>query len=286
MYSLLDIPHMALMRLCQGQPPRPGFTSEFPAARLTTHMQWDDLVLPPALMDQLDHITAWLDHGCEIATDWGLHRRAPSGFKALFAGPPGTGKSLTAALLGKRTGREVYRVDLSMTVSKYIGETEKNLARIFDTADHQDWILFFDEADALFGARTGGTSSHDRAANANVAYLLQRIEASPSLIILATNLRANMDAAFFRRFQLSLQFQRPQAEQRLQLWQDTLRDAPLLEPEGLKLLAQDFDLSGAAIANAAQFAAIRARAQHRDVLTITDLRFAATKELAKEGRVA
>ena len=130
-----------------------------------------------------------------------MRKRVKPGYRALFHGPPGTGKTLTATLLGKHTGRPVFRIDLSRVVSKYIGETEKNLSRLFDKAEHKDWILFFDEADALFGKRTEIRDAHDKYANQEVAYLLQRIESYAGLVILATNQRGNIDEAFLRRFQ-------------------------------------------------------------------------------------
>lgn len=136
----------------------------------------------------------------------------------MFSGPPGTGKTLTAALLGKSTGRDVYRVDLSMVVSKYIGETEKNLSRVFDAASYKEWILFFDEGDALFGKRTEASSSNDRHANQLTGYLLQKIEDFPGTVIVATNLKSNMDEAFTRRFQNMVHFTIPGPEERLQLW--------------------------------------------------------------------
>ena len=128
------------------------------------------------------------------------------GFKALFHGLPGTGKTLTAMLIGKKTGLDIYRVDLSQMVSKYIGETEKNLAKVFDKAEHKNWILFFDEGDALFGKRTNTKDAHDRYANQQVSYLLQRIEEYDGLVILATNLKNNIDDAFLRRFQSIIHF--------------------------------------------------------------------------------
>ncbi|MEM7488947.1 MAG: ATP-binding protein, partial [Pseudomonadota bacterium] len=193
--AILDLPPHRAVALCSGVAPPPDVAPGFPAQRLTTRLDWSDLVLPDDLMHRLGHIEAWLRHRPVILSDWGLSRQVGGGFKALFHGPPGTGKTLTAALLGKRTGLDVYRIDLSMVVSKYIGETEKNLGLVFDMAAERDWILFFDEADALFGARTTTTTANDRYANQEVSYLLQRIEACESLVLLATNLRTNIDDA-------------------------------------------------------------------------------------------
>ena len=141
--------------------------------------------------------------------EWQLNRYVSGGYRVLFHGPPGTGKSMTVRLLGKNSGRDVFRVDLSQVVSKYIGETEKNLSRIFDKAELRDWILFFDEADALFGKRTDIKDAHDRFANQEISFLLQRIEDFSGLVILATNLKSNLDEAFLRRFQSVVYFNVP-----------------------------------------------------------------------------
>ena len=148
-------------------------------------------------MDQVNEINTFgSSMAPHVMNDWGLARKIKPGYRALFYGPPGTGKTLTATLIGKASGRDVYKVDLSMIVSKYIGETEKNLSKLFDTAQNKNWILFFDEADALFGKRTAANSSNDRYANEQTAYLLQRVEDFPGIVILSSNLRANMDDAF------------------------------------------------------------------------------------------
>ena len=131
----------------------------------------------------------------------------------LFHGPPGTGKTLTAGLLGKIAQKDVYRIDLSMVISKYIGETEKNLARLFDKAERKDWILFFDEADSLFGKRGQVKDAHDKYANQEVSYLLQRVEAYNGLVILASNFKNNIDEAFLRRFQSIIYFPLPAKEE-------------------------------------------------------------------------
>ena len=144
-----------------------------PVQRVTTGLDWCDLVLPYSTLSQLEEIRDWLTHGDTLLHAWGMHSRLRPGYTCLFHGPPGTGKTLSACLIGKLCQREVHRIDLSMVVSKYIGETEKNLARVFDTAERRGWILFFDEADALFGQRTRIDSAHYRYAYKEVSYLLQ-----------------------------------------------------------------------------------------------------------------
>ena len=176
-----------------GEPRRPHFGAHFPAQRIETQLSWDDLVLHPATRQQIGEIEIWIEHGPTLMNDWGMAPKLRPGYRCLFYGPPGTGKTMTACLLGKSTGHDVYRVDLSLVVSKYIGETEKNLARVFEQAEHKNWILFFDEADALFGKRGETKDSHDRYANQEIAFLLQRVETFDGIAILASNLRENID---------------------------------------------------------------------------------------------
>jgi SpoVK/Ycf46/Vps4 family AAA+-type ATPase len=257
----------------------------FPAKRITTKLTWEDLVLTHDVLDEVENINAWLRHSKTIMEDWGLERTVKPGYRCLFYGPPGTGKTLTATLIGANAGLDVYRIDLSMVVSKYIGETEKNLANIFDQAKNKNWILFFDEADALFGKRTQTSSSNDRYANQEVSYLLQRVEDFPGVVILATNLKANIDDAFARRFQTSIYFSLPDAEHRLRLWQGYFKGKCRLE-EGVDLacLAEEYALSGGAIANVVRYGAIRALHMGRDAISRDDLVKGIAKELIKEGK--
>lgn len=273
-----------VVALCEGSAPKPDFSPNFPAKRLQTGLDWDDLALPRDLHHNLDHIIAWLENRDQILGDWGLSRQLGDGFKALFYGPPGTGKTLTASLLGKRTGLDVYRVDLSMVVSKYIGETEKNLGVVFDMAAEREWILFFDEADALFGSRTATTSSNDRYANQEVSYLLQRIEDCRSLVILATNLRGNIDDAFFRRFQMALGFSRPDPEQRKKIWSGLLAQVPLASDVDIAKIAQAHALVGGSITNVVRHAAITALRRKSATVSSKDIQSAIASEMRKEGR--
>ncbi len=270
--------------LCNGKTPSPDFSPQFPARRLRSGLNWDDLILPREVTHGLDHVTAWLDNRRTILEDWGMAARLGEGFKTLFYGPPGTGKTLTATLLGQRTGLEVYRIDLSMVVSKYIGETEKNLAQVFDMAEQRDWILFFDEADALFGARGATTSANDRHANQEVAYLLQRIEECTGLVILATNLRSNIDEAFFRRFQMAIGFPKPDATLRTALWRSVLGKMPLAPDVDIAALGQAHTLAGGAINNVARHAAISALRRNADMISNRDIQQAIAGEMRKEGR--
>lgn len=229
---------------------KPDYTIGFPAKRITTELEWNDLVLDYQVATGLEEINTWITSSRTIMESWGLSRFLKAGYRSLFYGPPGTGKTLAATLLGKKNEMDVYRIDLSMIVSKYIGETEKNLAKVFDLAENRNWILFFDEADALFGKRTSTNTSNDRHANQEVAYLLQRIEDFPGTVILATNLRSNIDEAFSRRFQSVIYFPMPTVEMRAELWQKMLPPDWLgADAAELIALAAETELSGGSIAN-------------------------------------
>lgn len=281
----LTVSAEALQRLTTGIAHKPDYNARFPAKLITTALDWPDLVLVPDVIEEIDAIRVWLSDGPALMADWGLAKSVKPGYRALFYGPPGTGKTLTATLIGKAAAVDVYRIDLSMVVSKYIGETEKNLARVFDQAQTRRWILFFDEADALFGRRGNANSANDRHANQEVAYLLQRIEDFPGVVILATNLRGNLDEAFSRRFQSMIYFPMPDAEQRLRLWQTLLGDAERLASDvDLESIAERYELAGGAIVNVLRYAAIQARRQQRERIISADLRMGLAKELRKEGK--
>ncbi|WP_198164770.1 ATP-binding protein [Roseateles depolymerans] len=282
----LQLSGETLERLTTGVSRKPDFSAGFPARLITTALTWDDLVLDADALAEVRTLTTWARHGRQLMRDWQLARAVKPGYRSLFFGPPGTGKTLTATLIGQAVQADVYRIDLSMVVSKYIGETEKNLAQVFDQAQHRDWILFFDEADALFGKRTATSSSNDRHANQEVAYLLQRVEDFPGTVILATNLKGNIDEAFARRFQSVVHFPMPDAEQRLRLWEGLLRPTGRLDASvNLQELAERHELAGGAITNVARFAALNAMQSARERINQADLRLGIAKELRKEGRV-
>ncbi len=264
---------------------KPDFSMSFPAKLITTELTWKDLVLPHEVFEELETIIAWVRHADTIMRDWGFQKVIKPGYRSLFYGPPGTGKTLTACLIGKAVGADVYRIDLSMVVSKYIGETEKNLANVFDQAQNKNWILFFDEADALFGKRTPTSNANDRHANQEISYLLQRVEDFPGVVILATNLKANIDDAFARRFQSQVYFPMPDADQRMKLWENTLNHRGRLN-KGLELqrIAEKYETSGGAITNVVRYGAIWALENNRDQITQGDLIKGIAKELRKEGK--
>ena len=262
----------------------PSFSTNFPARILETKMDWDDLVLDAYTHEQLMELEIWLNNGNEVFSDWNLEKQIKPGYRCLFFGPPGTGKTLTATLLGKRYNRQVYRVDLSMVVSKYIGETEKNLEKIFQQGENKDWVLFFDEADALFGKRTNVNDSHDRFANQEISYLLQRVEDYPGAVILATNLKANVDEAFSRRFQAMIHFPMPSARERLQLWTNGFSNITLGESVDLNKISDEYEMSGGSIINVIRYAVLMAVHNQRLKIHSSDIVKGIKRELLKEGR--
>ncbi|HUF08994.1 MAG TPA: ATP-binding protein, partial [Rhodothermales bacterium] len=264
----------------------PAFSASFPAREITTELEWSDLVLADRVMEQIEELKHWIEHNDRLLTEWGMQRKLKPGYRVLFYGAPGTGKTLTATLLGKYTGRKVFRVDLSTVVSKYIGETEKNLANLFDRAKNKNWILFFDEADALFGKRTGVKDAHDRYANQEVSYLLQRVEDFNGLVILASNFKANIDEAFLRRFNAIVRFPFPEEEQRVAIWRVSLPDGARFE-NGIDLpaLLGRFELAGGNIINVVQHACLAALARGSDAIRLDDALKGIQREVEKEGKV-
>ncbi len=273
-----------LQRITTGIRRKPDYSAAFPAKLITTKLSWNDLVLAPEVRNEIDSIRLWLRNSDSLLQEWGLDKAVKPGYRCLFYGPPGTGKTLTATLMGDGH-TDVYRIDLSMVVSKYIGETEKNLANVFDQAMDKKWILFFDEADALFGKRSQGSSANDRHANQEISYLLQRIEDFPGIVILASNLRGNIDEAFARRFQSAVYFAMPDAGQRLKLWRRVFQDPGRLGPDvNFDALAERYELAGGAITNVARYAAIQAARVDRATVSQDDLLAGISRELIKEGR--
>ncbi|MCL4870827.1 MAG: ATP-binding protein [Anaerolineae bacterium] len=228
------------------------------ATKIEPLYTWDDIVLPAAARTQLHEICQQLVHRHTVLGQWGFGQRLSlgKGVNALFAGPSGTGKTMAADIIANELGLELYKIDLSGIVSKYIGETEKNLERIFRAAENANAILFFDEADALFGKRSEVRDSHDRYANIEISYLLQKIEAYDGLAILASNLRQNLDEAFIRRLAFTIHFPFPDEASRRQIWATIWPDdTPLADDVDLDHLAHQFKLSGGNIKNVALAAA-------------------------------
>ncbi|MET7900740.1 AAA family ATPase [Streptomyces sp. NPDC005355] len=259
------------------------------AHRRESACDWSHLVLPPDSLAQLHELCDWVAHRRQVLGDWGFGRVLPggNGISALFAGPPGTGKTLAAEVIAGVLGLDLFRIDLSMVISKYIGETEKNLEKVFTAADDGDAVLLFDEADALFGKRSEVRDSHDRYANIEVAYLLQRMERYDGLAILATNRRHHLDDAFTRRLQFVVEFPFPGETERHQIWERCFpTDAPRAPALDLERLARDFRLSGGNIRNIVLRAAYLAAADGPETpIGMAHLLPAVQRECQKTGRV-
>jgi DNA polymerase III delta prime subunit len=257
------------------------------AQRLAQPYTRSDLVLPQELHDELDLASAWMRNRRRVFEDWGFGRRIAlgRGLTALFAGEPGTGKTMAAQVLARELGLELFRVDLSRVMSKYIGETEKNLSRLFDDARSSGAILFFDEADALFGKRTEVKDAHDRYANLEIGYLLQRMEEHEGTTVLATNRMRDLDEAFTRRFHFILDFPMPRPPERRRIWEGMLpREAARESEIDFDLLARDYEISGGEIRNSVLSAAFMA-ADEGVPIGLRHLKRGLLRELLKTGRV-
>jgi len=247
---------------------------------------FNDFIVPKEIEDELRLAITWVEQQQKVLQTWGFEKRISFGYglTALLSGPPGTGKTMAAQVLAKELNLYVYRIDLSQVVSKYIGETEKNLSKIFDEAHASSAILFFDEADALFGKRTEVKDSHDRYANIEIGYLLQRMEDHDGITLLATNRRQDLDEAFVRRFHFILYFPMPNEQDRLRIWKGMF-------PPGVKIssdvnfgqLARMFEISGGEIRNIVLAAAYMA-AEDESPIHMKHLKRSLKRELKKSGQ--
>jgi hypothetical protein len=253
------------------------------AQRAVTAQGWTDLVLPQASLTQLRRLGGAIRHRERVFSQWGFC--GGPGVTALFSGGPGTGKSMSAGVIARESGLDLWRVDLSAVVSKYIGETEKHLDRVFALARDGNAILFFDEADALFGKRSEVKDAHDRYANIEVAFLLQRLEAFDGVAILASNLAGNVDPAFSRRMHFVIEYPLPDPALRERLWRAAIpKGAPLAEDVDLAFLARQFALAGGDIRVAALDAAFAAAAEDGRI-DMARLCRAVSRQLMKKGKV-
>lgn len=264
---------------------QPDYGIHFPAKKITTDMDWSDLVLAEHTLNEVMEIRDWINHGDNLLSDREMKKRIKPGYRAVFYGSPGTGKTLTASLLGKAADLDVYRINLSVVASTNMVETERNIAAVFDYAESKKCLLFFDEADALFGKRTQIQNSNDRYANLEIAYLLQRIEDYPGVIILSTNLKSNLDEALTRRFQNIIYFAKPDIEQRKRLWQNSFSDKTLLEDKiDLHNISSQYELTGASINNIVRFASLMTMKRGDNVILLKDLLQGIRKEFEKNGK--
>ena len=280
---------------------RPGTAEFFEAAKIQSNRRlsalalkikpkhtWDQIVLPADRIQQLREICNSVKYRAVVYDQWGFDRKLSlgKGLNVLFAGPPGTGKTMAAEIIAGELGLDLYKIDLSSVVSKYIGETEKNLSRIFNEAETSNAILFFDEADALFGKRSEVRDSHDRYANIEVGYLLQRMEDYEGVVVLATNFRRNMDEAFVRRMHFALEFPFPDASDRQQIWETIWpKEMPRRPDVDLEKMARRFEIAGGSIRNIALGAAFLA-ADDGGAVNMRHVLHATRREYQKMGKVA
>jgi len=257
------------------------------AQKITPHYKWNDIILPSDRLEQLKEICNYVKYRSLVYDEWGFDSKLSmgKGLNALFAGPSGTGKTMAADIMAEELGLDLYKIDLSSVVSKYIGETEKNLARIFAEAETSNAILFFDEADALFGRRSEIRDSHDRYANIEISYLLQKMEEYEGIVILATNLRKNMDDAFVRRMHFTIEFPFPTENDRRRIWKQIWPDDMPRSPDlDLGFMASRFEVAGGNIRNIALSAAFLA-ADDGGAINMVHLARATQREFQKMGKV-
>jgi SpoVK/Ycf46/Vps4 family AAA+-type ATPase len=257
------------------------------AMHVVPRYSWNDLVLPVEKQDQLRRLANWVRYRHRVHEEWGFGRKLTrgKGLNVLFTGPSGTGKTMAAEVLAGELELDLYQIDLSSVVSKFIGETESNLAVIFDEAEDSQAILFFDEADALFGKRTEVKDAHDRYANIEVNFLLQRVEQYQGVVILASNLQRNLDDAFLRRMYDVVEFLFPDAALRERMWRNHLPPEAARAPDiDFAFLASQFKVTGGSIKNIVLDAAFRAAAGGRPI-GMTHLMLATKAELQKQGKL-
>jgi SpoVK/Ycf46/Vps4 family AAA+-type ATPase len=258
------------------------------AQKITPQYRWNDIVLPDDRLQQMQEICNCVKYRALVYEEWGFDRKLSlgKGLNILFAGPSGTGKTMAAEIMAAELGLDLYKIDLSTVVSKYIGETEKNLSRIFAEAQTSNAILFFDEADALFGKRSEVRDAHDRYANIEISYLLQKMEEYEGVVILATNLRKNMDDSFVRRIHFSVEFPFPAEKYRRRIWEGIWPDDIPMSPElDLDFLARRFEIAGGNIRNIALAAAFLA-ADDGKVIDIAHVIRATQREYQKVGKLS
>jgi SpoVK/Ycf46/Vps4 family AAA+-type ATPase len=257
------------------------------ATKIQPKYSWQDIILPPDLFEQLHEIYRYVQHYYKVYSDWGFDKKLSlgKGLNVLFSGPSGTGKTMAAEILAHELQLDLYKIDLSTVVSKYIGETEKNLDRIFKEGQTSNAILFFDEADAIFGKRSEVKDAHDRYANIEIAYLLQKMDDYDGIVVLATNLRKNIDDAFSRRMHFTLEFPVPDEPDRNRIWHSIFPpEAPLDKDIDFTFLARQFRITGGNIKNIALGAAFLA-AQNGNIIKMNNIILATKREYQKMGKL-
>jgi SpoVK/Ycf46/Vps4 family AAA+-type ATPase len=256
------------------------------ALKVNPHYTWEDIVLPKDTLDHLKEVSGFIEYKGKVYSDWGFEKKLSlgKGLNVLFSGPPGTGKTMAAEILAKEAKLDLYKIDLSSLVSKYIGETEKNLKKVFDEAETSNSILFFDEADALFGKRSEVKDSHDRYANIETSYLLQKMEGHEGIVILASNLSKNIDDAFLRRMHFKIDFVSPEEKLREKLWRSVFpNEVPVDNNLDFKFLST-FMITGGNIKNIALSAAFLASSDS-GIIKMEHILKATKREIQKIGKL-
>ena len=280
--GILKISHEYLHILTYGTPYIPRLSTQFPAELVTTSMSWDDMVLPENTIFQLQEIMTWMQVRHELIAEGKMQKVLRPGYRAVFHGPSGTGKTLAAQLMAQQLNLPLLKVHTPMLVSKWVGETEKNLNRLFDQASGRDWILLFDEGENLFGQR-GGNSTQDQYSNQQIGFLLQKIERYDGLVIISSNRYASMDTAFKRRFESIIHFKAPGYQERLQLWSSIFEGIEIDQREvKFEALAEHYpEITGGLIINILRSARIWAHQQDRSWIKLVDIIRAIQKESYK-----
>lgn len=255
------------------------------AEKLAIPLEWKDLILPRETHDLLDKIVSHLKFQKSGVQNFGFKEDLASGIKAFFSGPSGTGKTTAACLVASSCGLDIYSINLSELVSKYIGETEKNLAMIFDWAQAENWVLFFDEADSLFGKRHEVTDTHERYQNLEANFFLQRAESYPGLIILSSNHKNSLDGSSLRRFNWIVEFDYPDPIRAYRIWQMSIPIGYQLDPEvNLKQFSSDYLLTGGSIVNVVQYACGKCEERGDKVIALDDLEVGIQIERERLGK--
>jgi SpoVK/Ycf46/Vps4 family AAA+-type ATPase len=281
-----SVPTLSAETLYEGCKARSNHRLSALALKINPHYNWGDLILPKDTLEQLKEVCSFIKHRETVYSDWGFEKKLSygKGLNVLFSGPSGTGKTMAAEILANEVKLDLYKIDLSSVVSKYIGETEKNIKKIFEEAETSNSILFFDEADAIFGKRSEVKDAHDRYANIETAYLLQKMEEHEGTVILASNFRKNMDESFERRLHIIVEFPFPNENDRLNIWKTVFpREAPIDNDVDYNILAREVKLSGGNIKNIALTAAFYA-AEDDGVIRMTHIMQAVRREYQKLGR--
>jgi SpoVK/Ycf46/Vps4 family AAA+-type ATPase len=284
--GVTDVPTISIIDIYMGCRAQSNKKLTTFAKKIDSHFAWEDIILPKDIKEQLKEIDGFIKYKGTVYADWGFGKKLSTGkgLNVLFSGPSGTGKTMAAGIIAREVGLDIYKIDLSSVVSKYIGETEKNLSKIFKEAETSNAILFFDEADALFGKRSEVKDAHDRYANIEIGYLLQKMEDYEGVVILATNLSRNIDDAFLRRMQFVVEFPFPDQTLRKLIWIGMFpENAPLADDIDYDFLCEKLKLAGGNIKNIALSAAFYAAEESKDI-RMDHIMHAAKREYQKMGK--